>query len=313
MLWGIITRINIDYAELMWEEFIQAIQTFLADKANLGIATKKNKKAKPHVIPYCRFTKLIICYLGRTHNIHQRSGSPFNMVKDDHRFGNLKFIPEDEEDEHDHKVVVAEGGKKKSSSKTDQSKKPVTAKKLKPVPSKQSKPAPAKQLKPVKEKSIKVYPIKKATKVKAHGQAPVSGVAFLEPTSGFTQKLPIVEGKGKGLLLMSRRIPVTEAAPTGPSTQPKDDTSANIVRDTLSPTDAETGVETDKTNNEGDIEILNIGEEQGEDVVNKVNLEEKTVEINEGQAGSDPSKTPESRPPPERVLLEEDQAGPDPG
>ncbi|GKG52102.1 hypothetical protein Tco_0546977, partial [Tanacetum coccineum] len=43
----------------------------------------------------------------------------------------------------------------------------------------------------------------------------------------------------------------------------------------------------DKKNNEGDTEILNIGEEQGEEVANKVNLEEKTAKIDEGQAGSD--------------------------
>ncbi|GJY20058.1 retrovirus-related pol polyprotein from transposon TNT 1-94 [Tanacetum coccineum] len=58
MLWAIITRTNVDYAELIWEEFIQVIQTFLTDKANLGIATKKDKKIKPYVIPYCWFTKL---------------------------------------------------------------------------------------------------------------------------------------------------------------------------------------------------------------------------------------------------------------
>ncbi|GKB54620.1 hypothetical protein Tco_0905373 [Tanacetum coccineum] len=110
-----------------------------------------------------------------------------------------------------------------------------------------------------------------------------------------------------------RRIPVTEEASTGPSTQPKDDTSANIVRDTPSPTDAETGATTDKTNNKGDTEILNIGEKQGEDVADKVNLEEKTTEIDEGQAGSDRGKTPESRPPPERAFMEKEQAGPNPG
>nr|GEX70191.1 retrotransposon protein, putative, unclassified [Tanacetum cinerariifolium] len=32
MLWGIITSTNVDYAELLWEEFVQAIQTFLTDK-----------------------------------------------------------------------------------------------------------------------------------------------------------------------------------------------------------------------------------------------------------------------------------------
>nr|GEV03058.1 hypothetical protein [Tanacetum cinerariifolium] len=40
---------------------------------------------------------------------------------------------------------------------------------------------------------------------------------------------------------------------------------------------------------------------------------EKTAEILEGQARSDPGKTPKSRPPPERFLIEEDQARPDPG
>ncbi|GKA93087.1 hypothetical protein Tco_0815073, partial [Tanacetum coccineum] len=37
MLWGIITSINVDYAEHMWEEFVQAMQTFLVDKANMSI------------------------------------------------------------------------------------------------------------------------------------------------------------------------------------------------------------------------------------------------------------------------------------
>ncbi|GKE42122.1 hypothetical protein Tco_1469406, partial [Tanacetum coccineum] len=80
---GIITSTNVDYAELMWEEFLQAIQTFLTDKANLGSPTKKGRKDKAHVIPYCRFTKLIICHLGRTHNIHQRSASPFHLAEED--------------------------------------------------------------------------------------------------------------------------------------------------------------------------------------------------------------------------------------
>ncbi|GJS18717.1 hypothetical protein Tco_0413189 [Tanacetum coccineum] len=189
------------------------------------------------------------------------------MEEDDHRLGNLKFVPKGEEDEvfgmqipkelitdnirnapyynaylemvekQNHKIVAEEGGKKKSASKANQPKKPATAK----------------------------------------------------------------------------RIPVTEESSTGPFVQPEDDTSANIVRDTPSPTNSEIGAETDKTNSEGDTEILNIGEEQGEDVANKVDLEEKTAENNEGQAGSDPGKTPESRPPPERVLMEEDQARPNPG
>ncbi|GJV18490.1 putative reverse transcriptase domain-containing protein [Tanacetum coccineum] len=96
---GIITNTNVDYAEHMWEEFMQAMQTFLTNKANLGSPTKKGRKDKPHVIPYCRFMKLIICHLGRIHNIHQRSASPFHLAEEDLRLGNLKFVSKGEIDE----------------------------------------------------------------------------------------------------------------------------------------------------------------------------------------------------------------------
>nr|GEU58516.1 hypothetical protein [Tanacetum cinerariifolium] len=45
--------------------------------------TKKGRKDKPHDIPYCRFTNIIICHLGRIHNIHQRSASPFHLAEED--------------------------------------------------------------------------------------------------------------------------------------------------------------------------------------------------------------------------------------
>nr|GEV27366.1 hypothetical protein [Tanacetum cinerariifolium] len=89
--------------------------------------------------------------------------------------------------------------------------------------------------------------------------------------------------------MFQRWIPVTEEASTGPSTQTEDDTSAYIVRDTPSPTDAKTCAETNKTNSKGDTKILNIGEEQGEDLEDNVDLGEKSVEVDEGQAGSDPA------------------------
>ncbi|GKD38533.1 hypothetical protein Tco_1258740, partial [Tanacetum coccineum] len=326
MLWGIITRTNVDYAELMWEEFVQAIQTFFADKANQGIATKKDKKIKPHVIPYCRFTKLIICHLGRKHNINQRFGSPFNMAEGDHHIGNLKLVPKGEEDEvfgmqipkellmdnirnatyynaylemvakHDRKTAVEEGGKKKSASKVDQSKKPATTKQPKPLvdepDEEQAQPEPEPEPEPEPQGEEVDYDLQRGIQMSLESfQPPISGVAFYEPASGITHKLPTIEGKGKGIAIdeqvaqsllelqtpkktsttdqyiFQRRILVTEEASTEPSSQPEDDTSANIARDTSSPTDAET----------------------------------------------DPGKTRESRPPPERVLIKEGQAGPNPG
>nr|GEX96106.1 histone deacetylase 14 [Tanacetum cinerariifolium] len=77
----------------------QDFWTFLTDKGNLGNPTKKGREDKPYVILYYWFTKLIICHLGRTHNIHQRLASPFHLAEEDLRLGNLKFIPKGEEDE----------------------------------------------------------------------------------------------------------------------------------------------------------------------------------------------------------------------
>ncbi|GJS55107.1 hypothetical protein Tco_0628469 [Tanacetum coccineum] len=162
-------------------------------------------------------------------------------------------------------------------------------------------------------------------------------MAIREPIVEATRPLPVVEGKGKAIateeqaaqsllalhtpkrrsttnqFIFQRQTLATEEESTGPSAQPQDDTSTNIVCDSPSPTDAETGADTDKTNSGCDNEILQIGEEQGNDVANVVNLEEKTAEIDEGQAGSDPGKTPESRTPPDDDTMDEDQAGPDPG
>ncbi|GJZ76583.1 hypothetical protein Tco_0641255 [Tanacetum coccineum] len=41
MLWGIVTRTNVDYAKLLWEEFVQAIKIFFAYRASLNVPTKK--------------------------------------------------------------------------------------------------------------------------------------------------------------------------------------------------------------------------------------------------------------------------------
>nr|GEW54926.1 integrase, catalytic region, zinc finger, CCHC-type, peptidase aspartic, catalytic [Tanacetum cinerariifolium] len=63
------------------------------------VPTKKGRKDKPHIIPYYRFLNLIICHLGRTHNIHQRATSSFHLAEEDLRLGNLKFVPKGKDDE----------------------------------------------------------------------------------------------------------------------------------------------------------------------------------------------------------------------
>ncbi|GJS81285.1 hypothetical protein Tco_0747826 [Tanacetum coccineum] len=329
---GIITSTNVDYVELMWEKFVQAIQTFLTDNANLGSPTKKCRKDKPHVIPYCRFTKLSICHLGRIHNIHQRSASPFHLAEKEPRLGNLKFVSKGEVEEvfgmlipnelisnnirnapyynaymemvakHDQKVAAEKEGKKKT----------ISAKQPKPKPAKEnpSKPSIAKppKPKPAKEKSTKATPLQKDDKgkvAKFREEYDVERAIQMSLQSFHTEgHAHVGEQAAQSLLalhtpkrrsttdqfIFQRQTPMTEEASPRPSAQPQDDTSANIVRESLSPADAETGADTDKTNSG-----------------------EKTDELDQGQAGSDPGKTPESRPPPEEVFMDEDQAGPDPG
>ncbi|GKB53317.1 retrovirus-related pol polyprotein from transposon TNT 1-94 [Tanacetum coccineum] len=290
---------NVDYAELMWEEFIQAMQTFLTDKANLGSPTKKGRKDKPHVIPYCQFTKLVICHLGRIHNIHQRSASSFHLAEEDLRLGNLKFVSKGKLDEvfgmpipnelisnnirnapyynaylemvvkHDRKVAAEKEEKKKSAS----TKQP----KPKPAIEKSSKPAPAP--KPKELKLTKSWNV--------HWRCG----AIQGTCCRVIRTTPVVDG--------NRRTLTTDEASTGPFIQPLDDTSANIIRDSPSLADAETCARSDKTSSGGDTEIVKITEELREDVEKQENIKEKTVELDQDQAGSDPGETLESRPQPE--------------
>ncbi|GJR15385.1 retrovirus-related pol polyprotein from transposon TNT 1-94 [Tanacetum coccineum] len=321
---GIITSTNVDYADLMWEEFVQAIQTFLTNKENLGSPTKKGRKDKAHIIPYCRFTKLIICHLGRTNNIHQsrskknihqRSASPFHLAEEDLRLGNLKFVPKGEEDEVFGMPIPDELISNNirnapyynaylEMSVTEKSSKPAHASKPKPAKEKPSKPSTAKppKPKPVKEKSTKATPLQKADKGKVAKVRNVKSSFKLvdEPDEEPAQPEPEPEHQAlhtpkrrstTDQFIFQRRTPTTEEASTGPSAQPQDDTSANIVCDSPSPANAETGAESDKTNNG----------------------EEKTTELDQDQAGSDPGESHEYRAPPEQVFMDEDQAGPDPG
>ncbi|GJS72665.1 retrovirus-related pol polyprotein from transposon TNT 1-94, partial [Tanacetum coccineum] len=95
ILWGIIHRSNIDYAERIWEEFVQSIQTFLTDRKNLATASRGKKKTAHLLIPSVRFTKLIIHHLKTKHNIHPRTGSPLHYSHDENVLNTLRFVGKD--------------------------------------------------------------------------------------------------------------------------------------------------------------------------------------------------------------------------
>ncbi|GJS00819.1 retrovirus-related pol polyprotein from transposon TNT 1-94 [Tanacetum coccineum] len=326
---GIVARSNVDYAELLWEEFVQGIQTFFSHRASLSIPSKKST---PYVIPIpskkvnptlqsflTQIHKVIIYYLG-AHDITiliQDPSLPLREVNvDDFPLAISISFPKQYLDMVARKPTAKRDELNKTTFASDKPKKPTRVK----------KPAPAIQMKLLVDEEEQVHPEPKPQvedeeydlqrgiqmsleSFQAHGQAPVGGVAIHEPVAETTRQLPMVEGKGKGIVtddqdalslldlhkpkkksstnqyVFQRRTLATEDASTRPSAQPEDDTSANIVHDTPSPTDVEIGVDMDKTNSEGDTEILNVGEEHGEDVSNKVDLEEKTAKNDKGQAG----------------------------
>ncbi|GJZ77854.1 hypothetical protein Tco_0642526 [Tanacetum coccineum] len=260
---------EIHFVSKMHEEFVQAIKIFFAHRANLNIPTKK------------------------------RPGSPVHVTGDDFPLGNLKFILKGKKDEVFGKSIPNEliteairnssyyqqylemvarkpttkvGGQKKTSSKAD-----------KPTPV--MKPAPAKQTKPVKEKSTKPAPSKKANnapepqieddKYNLQRGIQMSLESFQAPVDGVVVREPA--------LGVTRSLPVVEG-------------KGKVIA----------------TNEHAAQSLLELQQpkkkKRGENVCNTVGLKERTIELDKGQVGSDPCKTPESRP-----ALDEDQAGSNPG
>ncbi|GJX45772.1 hypothetical protein Tco_0262448 [Tanacetum coccineum] len=111
----------------------------------------------------------------------------------------------------------------------------------------------------------------------AQGHTHVRGVAIQEPVVEAIRTLLIVEGKDKAIVTEEQAAQslLAQHTPKRRST-----TDQFILQ----------RAESDKTNSEGDTEILHIAEELGEDVTNQVNLEEKTAELDQDQAGSDLGK-----------------------
>ncbi|GKB76744.1 retrovirus-related pol polyprotein from transposon TNT 1-94 [Tanacetum coccineum] len=95
ILWGITHRSNTDYAERIWEEFVQSIRTFLTDRKNLATASRGKKKTALLLIPNVRFTKLIIYHLRTKHNIHPRAGSPLHYSHDENVLNTFRFVGKD--------------------------------------------------------------------------------------------------------------------------------------------------------------------------------------------------------------------------
>ncbi|GJX80238.1 hypothetical protein Tco_0328387 [Tanacetum coccineum] len=81
ILWGIVNRAHIDYAERMWEEFTQSIHTFTEDKRKLdnNILLGRRKQLL-FLFPSIKvFTKLIIFHLQRLEKSSTKTHSPQHL------------------------------------------------------------------------------------------------------------------------------------------------------------------------------------------------------------------------------------------
>nr|GEW18889.1 retrovirus-related Pol polyprotein from transposon TNT 1-94 [Tanacetum cinerariifolium] len=232
MLWGVVTRTNVDDAELIWEEFTQAIKNLISDMANIKVRTKK---PKPPIISYCRFTKLIIYYLGKIYK-GKRSD---HLVDEKDEESQPASEPRVEDDEYSLQRGIQ-----------------MSLESL--------------QAQDVEGKRKGIISDKQATQ------------SLLDLQKQKKQSI-------KDKYIFQRWTLVTQDASTRPSAQPQNDTSANMVHDTSSPTDSTNDVETvadmEQSTSKADSEILNVDEEHDEEVSNTMVLEERNVELDEGQAG----------------------------
>ncbi|GJQ95084.1 integrase, catalytic region, zinc finger, CCHC-type containing protein [Tanacetum coccineum] len=132
------------------------------------------------------------------------------------------------------------------------------------------------------------------------GQAHVGGVAIRDPVSETIPKLPEVVGK-----VLRDQTP--HDSTTGPSSQPKDDTSEKVVHKSSSTTDSErTESGTEAAAPKGDKEQ---GEVASSTMTSGVGISIRT----EDQAGSDPGKAHEALAGLDPESMQEDQTGSDSG
>ncbi|GJY10667.1 hypothetical protein Tco_0378852 [Tanacetum coccineum] len=215
MLWGIVTQTNVDHAELLWEKFTQGIQTFFSHKESYkAILKDPKKKAVPLLIPYGRFTKMIIYYLGSTSDVHKRPESPCHLPGDDFLLGNLKFISKGETDEVFGMAIpkqlitqaiqqslyypkslemVAKNTKKTPQDSATKQPEPVTKR---ATPKKPTTTTPAKPTKPPSSKQPK-YPTKKPSKRKPPQKVRKGKPYFqLVDEDDEAQQEPVPQGEG---------------------------------------------------------------------------------------------------------------------
>ncbi|GJT27060.1 hypothetical protein Tco_0907335 [Tanacetum coccineum] len=143
MLWGVVTGINVEYAELIWEEFVQAIKNFFSDAANLKVPTKNPKPPDDYPLGNLKFVS--------KGGVYEVFGMPIlkDLITDAIR--NSEYYKKYLEmaackPRQPTTMIDEEGGKKKKAPEAGKSKQPAHAKQPKPVKKKTSKPTPSRKI-----------------------------------------------------------------------------------------------------------------------------------------------------------------------
>nr|GEU37777.1 ribonuclease H-like domain-containing protein [Tanacetum cinerariifolium] len=231
ILWGVIHRSNIDYAERIWEEFVQSIQTFLTDKKNLTTAAHGKKKSTPLLILSIRFTKLIIHYLKTKHTFHLRTNSPLHYLHEDFALGILRSVGKDGKetfgmpipdslftDEIKRAPYYEEGGvteSPKATNETSEAPSPAKQTNASEVTKKRMPKGPLPLVDESDDESVlekePAYDDKEANLQRAlelslkeqEEQCPARPVVIRKPDSGRIQPLPDIQGK-KGIAMPTK-------------------------------------------------------------------------------------------------------------
>ncbi|GJS18343.1 retrovirus-related pol polyprotein from transposon TNT 1-94 [Tanacetum coccineum] len=207
MLWGIVTQTNVDHAELLWEEFTQGIQTFFSHKASHKASLKDpKKKVTPLLIPYGRFSKVIIYYLAAINKIPIDApeilrSSYLEMII----LGNLSVVL------YKYLEMVAENTKKTP----------------------QEKEGDDPDLELAKKMSLEAHQEKGEGEV-GKGKAIVTEEQVAHSLTDLSKKK-----RTMNQFILVRHDQTPHDSTTGPSSQPEDDTSEKVIHESSSTSDSE--------------------------------------------------------------------------
>ncbi|GJY67888.1 hypothetical protein Tco_0470870, partial [Tanacetum coccineum] len=325
ILWGITHRSNIDYAERIWEEFVQSIQTFLTDRKNLATASRGKKKTAHLLIPNVRFTKLIIHHLKNKHNIHPRPGSALHYSHEENILNTLRYVGKDGREIFgmpipdalltdaiksapyynsylEHVTEYQRYLNEEHDKADDKSPEPASSQPPKPTPT----PTESSKLDQdkVTKKRMPKSSLQLVDEVVNEG-GPSRSVVIREPDSGSIQPLPEVQGKGKEKVVEEQAahdlLTLQTPKPKNPAYQfifqRRTPMPTKPFEHTDSPSlDAELALTDSKTESEEEVLVIKAGDQDEGQAGSNPGEQDK------GQTGSNPGDAAESQPQPSHVV-----------